>query len=223
MKQGAKAAIETEPAEARAVAASVRRGPVPLRIKTLARQMLAEGASAEEVIAAARAQGSGRVTKSTVRRWLGHDPKLRERALQRHLEDVERLERDLEHVRGPAKDRLLEAAQLVGLKPPSGSRLSLPKLVELHTSMWDSLQRENIALRQRALELQAQKASMSRRIEAVRTVVDRMRWQAVQSQLDQLWDVLNGLGAQKLASPLADTLRNLHRLAAPEKKAAGNR
>jgi len=193
-----------------------------VEIKALAQQMLAEGASPEEVVETARARGSGRITEATVKRWLGRYPKLRERARQRQIEAVSLLERRLAQGRDPAKAQLAEAARFAGLAVPPGtrSRLDVPRLVELHASMWDSLQRENIALKQRALELEAQKESISRRIDAVRTVVDRMRWLAVQEQLDQLWDVVSEMGApEKLARPLADTLRNLYRAAGRPKKA----
>lgn len=210
------------PADAAAAPVLVRRGPVPVEIKALAQQMLAEGASPEEVVETARARGSGRITEATVKRWLGRYPKLRERARQRQIEAVSLLERRLAQGRDPAKARLAEAARFAGLAVPPGhrSRLDLPGLVELQASVWDSLQRENIALKHRALELEAQKESISRRIDAVRTVVDRMRWQAVQKQLDQLWDVVSDMGApEKLGRPLADTLRNLYRAAGRPKKA----
>ena len=209
-----------------AVPTLVRRGPVPAQIKNLAQQMLAEGASPEEVVATARARGSGRITDATVKRWLGRYPKLRERARQRQIEAITLLGKRLSEDNSTAKARLAEAARFAGLALPPGSRsrLDLPKLVELHASMWDSLQRENIELKQRALELEAEKESISRRIEAVRTVVDRMRWQAVQKQLDHLWDVVTDMGApDKLARPLADTLRNLYRAAGREKKTFGGR
>ena len=214
------------PANPPAVPTLVRRGPVPTQIKHLAQQMLAEGASPEEVVATARARGSGRITNATVKRWLGRDPKLRERARQRQIEAMNLLGKRLSENNSTAKERLAEAARFAGLALPPGtrSRLDLPKLVELHASMWESLQLENIELKQRALELEAQKDSISRRIEAVRTVVDRMRWQAVQKQLDQLWDVVTDMGApDKLGRPLADTLRNLYRAAGREKKTSGNR
>jgi hypothetical protein len=227
MKRKSKAVPETNqtatrPADAPAVPVLVRRGPVPVEIKALAQQMLAEGASPEEVVETARARGSGRITEATVKRWLGRYPKLRERARQRQIEAVSLLERRLAQGRDSTKAQLAEAARFAGLAVPPGarSRLDVPRLVELHASMWDSLQRENIALKQRALELEAQKESISRRIDAVRTVVDRMRWLAVQEQLDQLWDVVSEIGApEKLARPLADTLRNLYRAAGRPKKA----
>jgi hypothetical protein len=213
--------IETDqtvasPVDAPAVPELVRRGPVPLRIKTLAQQMLAEGASPEEVVATARARGSGRITEATVKRWLGRDPRLRERARQRQIEAVSLLEERLSQGGDPATTRFAGLT----LPPGSRSRLDVPGLVELHSSIWDSLQRENIALKRRALELEAQKESISRRIDAVRTVVDRMRWHAVQEQLDQLWDIVSTMSAPgKLARPLADTLRNLYRAAGRPKKA----
>jgi hypothetical protein len=215
------------PADRLAVPAVVRRGPVPTEIKTLAQQMLAEGASPEEIVAAARSRGWERITQATVKRWLGRDPVLRERARQRQLEAVNLLEKRLAGSREPAKARLAEVARLAGLTlgPGVRSRLDLPKMVELQASMWDELQRENIALKQRALTLEAQKESISRRIEAVRTVVDRMRWQAVQKQLDQLWEAVNRPGEpEKLARPLADTLRSLYRAAGGRRPSGfGNR
>jgi len=186
----------SETADRPGASALVRRGPVPVSIRSLAQRMLAKGATPEEIVARARAQGSGRITEATLKRWIGLDPKLRDRQRRRQVSELKLLEQKLEGG-GPGKARLLDAAHFAGLAlpPGSGSRLDLPRLVELHSSMWDSLQRENIALKHRALQLEAQKDSISRRIEAVRTVVDRMRWQAVQNQLDQLWDFFGVRGS----------------------------
>lgn len=230
-KRTSKAVIETgqivaSPVDAAADPVLVRRGPVPLEIKILARQMLAEGASPEEVVATARARGYGRITEATVKRWLGRDAGLRERARQRQIEAFSVLEKQLGEGEDPAKARLAETARFASLTLPPGarSRLDVPGLIELHASMSDSLQRENIALKRRALKLEAQKESISRRIDAVKTALDRMRWRAVQKQLDQLWEVVSDMGApEKLASPLADTLRNLYRAAGGPKKAGDRR
>ena len=203
-------------AEPAGTPALVRRGPVPLEIRKLAQQMLAEGASPEEVVAASRARGVGRITEATVKHWLTRNPKLRERALKRQIEAVKLLGKTLEEGGGPAKARLADAARFAGLAQSAQgrSRLDLPKLVELHSSMWDSLQRENVALKHRALKLEAEKVSISRRIEAIRMRVDRMRWQVVQQQLDRLWDAVSGSGAPgHQPRPLSDLLRSLYRAA----------
>ena len=178
--------------------------------------MLAQGASAEEVVATARAKGFGRITEATVKHWLSRYPKLRERGLQRQIEAVKLVEKKLARRRRPEKERLAEGVRLVNTVLPAGtrSRLDVPKLVELHVSAWDSLQRENVLLKHRALELEAQKASIAQRIDAVRALVDRMRWQAVQRELDQLWDAVHGVATPKrLGRPIADALRNLYRAA----------
>ena len=54
--------------------------------------MLAQGASAQEVVATVRAHGSGRITEATVKHWLGRNPALRERARQRQIEAISALE-----------------------------------------------------------------------------------------------------------------------------------
>ena len=193
-----------------------KRGPVPPVIRGLAQQMLAEGASPEEVVAMSRRQGSSRITLATVKHWMDRNPAYREIAIRRQVAAAEELKKSLAAGETSPAARLAEAALLAGLAqtPKGSSHFDLRSYLGMQTAMSEQLERENAALRRRARKLEARKESILRRIARTEMRLEHVRWQVVQRQLRQLRDELDGAReTNKFSRPLADTVRRLLRLA----------
>ncbi|HEY6290163.1 MAG TPA: hypothetical protein VI455_01195 [Terriglobia bacterium] len=159
----------------------IKRGPIPPAVRSLAQQMLAEGASPEEVVAMARKQGVSQVTPATVKRWIDRNPTLRENAIRRQVEAVEQLKKSLAEGDASPSARLAEAALFAGLAQPpkANSRLDLQGFILVQSSMCQELERENAVLRRRAQKLEARKDSITRRIERAQARLEHVRWRAV--------------------------------------------
>jgi len=204
-----------------------KRGPLPPVIRRLAQQMLADGASPEEVVAMSRRQGCPRVTLATVKHWMERNPELREIVFRRQVEAAAQLKRSLAGGEITLEARLPEAA-LARLTEASIGRpihkghsresgnlrdsgnLTFDGTVPLPAPVRAQLVRENAALRRRARTLEVRTESILRRIANTQTRVEQMRWQVVQKQLGRLWEELGGArGTKKCSRPLAETVRRL--------------
>lgn len=195
------------------------RGRLPAALRAVAEQMLIEGASPEEVVQAARNQGLRRLKRSTLQRWLDHNPDLRERSLRRQAETAEALRRSLAGDLGSPEARLAEAALFAGLSRPlkRSSRVGARGLAALERSMQAQLERENRSLRRRAERLQQRKRSITRRIIRARLRLEGMRWRLLQRHVSQLYSVIEAAGGgEALAPQLVEGLRSLGRLARGE-------
>jgi len=193
-----------------------KRGPVPPVIRSRAQQMLAEGASPEQVVAMSRRQGVSRITLATVKHWLDHNRAYREIDIRRQVAAAGQLKKSLAAGEASPAARLAEAALFAGLAqtPKRRSHFDLRSYLGIQDSMSEQLERENAALRRRAEKLEARKESILRRIARTEVRLEHMRWQVVQRQLGQLRDELDGArGTRKFSRPLADTVRRLLHLA----------
>ena len=202
--------------------ARARTGRMPSYIESLATDMFTDGATLQEVVAAAQRQGFRRVTAARLKRWLLKNPSVRVRAIRRQVEAAEALKNSLKAGDASPGARLAEAALFAGLSHPAHNAppVDLRELAQIQSSIWAELERENLTLKRRAKKLEARKESIKRRIERARMRVERMRLEVVGERLGELRDRLESPQPQAappepVRSAAAEIVRSLCRLLAP--------
>jgi hypothetical protein len=174
---------------------------LPQFVQALAKQMLSEGSTTEEVARAARECGFSQTTAAKVDGWLAQDTEARESIIRRQVETARDLRAPLgagDPINGVLPDLVLLEAQAAAGAAGTSSPLDVQNLAAIQRSLRAQLQAENAGLKRRAKRLAARKAYLARRIEHAKMRLDHARLEVVQRRLGDLRDALEGsVDAQK--------------------------
>jgi hypothetical protein len=169
---------------------------LPADLRQLVEQMLADGATFEDVVEAVAARGGAGVTLAAVETFFRGNLALQQERVRRQVEAARALKKALGNS-GSSQARLAEAALLTGLMRLNrkGSEISFRDVMRARA------ERSNLHLKQQLLRLKVRKAVQDREWNRARLRAERARWRLTKLRIVELQRALQTEGKPTGISP----------------------
>jgi hypothetical protein len=179
---------------------------LPQEQQQLVEKMLVEGAPFEDVVDAIAEQGECTVTVTAVRNYFRGSHSLQQRRVQHQLETVQALKQAMGQDPESAEARLAEAAILTGFLGLSRKESTL----NLNDAERRRLERQNMRLRQQALELQERKNQQDAELLRTRMEVEQTKRRLLEGKILELHRTLNSSSEDDKLGP--EVIHKIHEI-----------